>query len=341
MAAARLASLTAERKPRRRWPLAAGALALAAAAAVGVVIAGQGGTAGSAAAAPASLFRLDPGTGRIVGVAHDRELGCPCRPNLFAVDGTLWERIGPVGQTLAIRSLKTGRLRRTLPIPAATAGFTIGYGAIWVVVPTPQNFRLAAVGTVERLDELSGRVIEKVSIPADLGNGTIAAGNGAVWVLDQDGVLWRLDPATGHVSGHYETNALETSVLVPAAGYEWIGERLNHEVLRYDPRTLQAKTFHFAEQAWQLIGVDSPKTRSIWLLDAQGGTITSIDPKTGQPGQPIGLTGTAEPGGGRTRQHLGRRRRRRRRSDLSRNGRAQARSGSPTGRTQRGSQSIP
>ncbi len=110
-------------------------------------------------------------------------------------------------------------------------------------------------------------------------------------MLDQDGVLWRLDPSTGHVTGHFETNALEPSVLVPAAGYEWIGERLNQELLRYDPRTHQAKTFHLAQQAWQLIGVESPKARSIWLLDAQGGTITSIDPQTGQPGQPIGLTG--------------------------------------------------
>ncbi len=294
VAAARLASLTEQRKRRRRWPLAVGALVLAAAVAIGVVIAGQVGTAGTAgtAAVPASLFRLAPGSGRVVLTTHDRQLGCPCRPNLLAVDGTLWERIGALGQTLAIRSLKTGRLLRTLPIPGGTAGFTIGYGAVWLVEPTPQNFRLAAVGTVERLDELSGRVIAKVSLPADLGNGTIAAGNGAVWVLDQDGVLWRLDPATGHVTGHYETNALETSVLVPAAGYEWIGERLNHELLRYDPRTHQAKTFHIAEQAWQLIGVQSPKARSIWLLDAQGGTITSIDPQTGEPGQPIGLTGT-------------------------------------------------
>jgi DNA-binding beta-propeller fold protein YncE len=37
--------------------------------------------------------------------------------------------------------------------------------------------------------------------------------------------------------------------------------------------------------------VESAKARSVWLLDAQGGTITSIDPQTGHPGSPIGLTG--------------------------------------------------
>ncbi len=119
VATARLASLTAVRKQRRRWPLAAGALGLAAAAVAGVVIAGH---VGSAAAAPASLLRLDPSTGRIVAATHDRELGCPCIPNLFTVDGTLWERVGSDGQAFAIRSLKTGRLLRTLPIPVGTAG---------------------------------------------------------------------------------------------------------------------------------------------------------------------------------------------------------------------------
>jgi len=290
LAAARLSALAGERRRRRRWPVAAGVIALALAAAAGIVIAGR---VGSAAAAPASLLRFDPSTNRFVAATNDRDLGCACGipgPNLWAIDGTLWERIGSVGQRLAIRDLKTGRLLRTLPIPATGAGFTIGYGAVWIVQSRRTNFSLNTSGTVERIDELSGRVVARVSVPADLGNGTIAAGNGAVWVLDQDGVLWRIDPATSRITGHFGTNALETTRFVPAAGYEWISEVLNHEVLRYDPATHQAKTFGFAQQPWLLVGVDSPKARSVWLLDAHDDTITSIDPATGQAGQPIGLT---------------------------------------------------
>jgi class 3 adenylate cyclase/streptogramin lyase len=287
VASARLASLVAEPRRRRRWPLVAGAVGLAAAAAVlGVTLIGRIG----GSAAPASLLRLDPGTGRIVAVTHDRNLGCPCTPNLFAVDGTLWQRIGSDGGTLAIRSLKTGALLRTLPIPPGAAGFTIGYGGVWFVEPNRYG-NGPVVGTVERTDELSGRVVARASISADLGNGTIAAGNGAIWVLDQDGVLWRLDPATSRVTGHFATNALETNVVVPASGYQWISERLNHEVLRYDPATHQATRFDFAQQPWHLVGVESTRARSVWLLDGQGSTITPIDLKTGRPGQPIGITG--------------------------------------------------
>jgi streptogramin lyase len=78
---------------------------------------------------------------------------------------------------------------------------------------------------------------------------------------------------------------------LPAAGFEWISERVNHDVLRYDTATRQAKRFQLPEQAWILVGVESPKARSIWLLDAQNSTITRIDPQSGEPGSPIGLTG--------------------------------------------------
>jgi hypothetical protein len=78
---------------------------------------------------------------------------------------------------------------------------------------------------------------------------------------------------------------------VPAAGHEWICECVDHDVLRYDARTRTAKTFHFAEQPWHLVGVDSARARTVWLLDGEGDTITSVDPQTGQVGQSLGLAG--------------------------------------------------
>jgi class 3 adenylate cyclase/sugar lactone lactonase YvrE len=294
VAAARLAALTAVRPRRRRWPLAAGALVLVAAATVGVVLATHGGRAAiPPVAVPASLLRLDASTGRIVATTRDRTLGCACGsriPNLWAVDGTLWERTS--GHTIAIRSLDTGRLLRTIPIPVDVEGFAIGYGAVWFVDPGLITSTTAnPVGTVERIDELSGRVVATVKIPGNLGNGTIVAGNGAIWVLDQNGVLWRVNPATSRITGQFQTKAPETGDLVAAAGYEWIGERLNYGVLRYDPSTRRATTFHFGEQPWHLLPVESAHSRSLWLLDQQDDTITSVNPETGEPGHPIGLTG--------------------------------------------------
>jgi hypothetical protein len=47
---------------------------------------------------------------------HDAQLACGCGPSLWAVDGTLWERTGADGRTIAIRSLTSGKLLRTLAL---------------------------------------------------------------------------------------------------------------------------------------------------------------------------------------------------------------------------------
>jgi len=91
VAAERLAELVRGRHGRRRWPLIAGAVAGAAAVAiVGIAAFGGIGRAG----ATASLLRIDPNSNRVVATVHDAQIGCGCGANLWAVDGTLWERGG-------------------------------------------------------------------------------------------------------------------------------------------------------------------------------------------------------------------------------------------------------
>jgi class 3 adenylate cyclase len=288
VAAARLASVTSHSRRLRGRPLAAGALALVVAAVAGVEIASH---VGRAASGPPAMLRLDPAANRVASSVHDARLGCPCGPNLWAVNGTLWERTGPDGKSVSIRALRSGRLLRTFPLPISTAGFAVGFGAIWLDEPGIATNTTDPIGRIVRVDELSGRVLARIPVPGDLRNGTIAIGSSVVWVLDQDGTLFRIDPGTDRINGRFATGALETTILVPASGYEWICECINHDLLRYDAATRTAKTFHFAEQPWHLVGVDGPRSRTVWLLDGQGNTLTSVDPETGQPGQPIGLTG--------------------------------------------------
>jgi class 3 adenylate cyclase/DNA-binding beta-propeller fold protein YncE len=288
VAAERLAGVTGARR-RWRWRSVAAAAVALAAVIVGVVIA----TGGGASPAKASLLRLNPATGRVTSVVRDGPLGCSCGANLWAVDGTLWEQTGAQGDDISIRSLGTGKVLGTIALPVGSFDFTIGLGAVWiaresVIFSGPNAGRQQ--NTVERLDELSHRIVAKIPIPVS-DNATIATGNGAVWVLDSNGTLLRIDPTANRVTGRFDTGAIETGILVPAAGYEWICECVHHQVLRYDARTRTAKAFHYQEQPWHLVGVDSPARRTVWLLDEQGATITRLNVHTGQAGQPLGLTG--------------------------------------------------
>jgi class 3 adenylate cyclase/DNA-binding beta-propeller fold protein YncE len=294
VAAERIASLAAPQR-RRRVCLGVAAAVLIAAAVAGGILALSGP---SKPAGKITLLQLDPHTGRIVRTIRDGTLGCPCGANLFAVDGTLWERSGPNGNGIAVRNMSTGRTQRVTQAPAGSIDGAVGFGSIWLYRSLFKAGAATRINLVQRLDELSGRVIATTRLIVSINSGsstdsgTIAVGNGAVWVLQADGTLNRIDPVTNKLTGRFPTNAIETQILLPAGGYEWICECVDHEVLRYDARTRTGKTFHFSEQPWHLVEIKTGRDTTLWLMDEQGATLTQIDPRTGKPKQPLGLNGT-------------------------------------------------
>jgi class 3 adenylate cyclase len=293
VAAERIASLAAPRR-RRRLYLAVAAAVIASAAAIGGILAIRGS---STPAGKITLLQLDPHTGHIVRTIRDGTLGCPCGANLFAVDGTLWERAGRNGNEIAVRDMTTGRIQRVTQAPVGSLDGAVGYGSIWLLRSLVKSGSPTPINVVQRRDELSGRVIATIRLTVSINSGgpdsgTIAVGNNAVWALQADGTLNRIDPVTNKLTGRFRTNAIETQILLPTGGYEWICECLRHEVLRYDARTRTGTTFHFPEQPWHLVEIKTGRADTLWLMDEQGATLTEIDPRTGKPKQPLGLNGT-------------------------------------------------
>ena len=295
VASERIANLAPPRRRRRTYIAAAAAAVVVAAAVVGVLLA-IGGS--STPRGQITLLQLDPQSGHVVRTIRDGTLGCPCGANLFADDGTLWERGGREGNLIVVRDMSSGLTQRVRAAPEGSIDGAVGFGSIWLL-RTDLNFKTgASYDVVQRLDELSGRVIAKVRLTSaingggSIDNGTIAIGNGAVWALQGDGTLDRIDPATNKLTGRFATHAQETQILLPTDGYEWICECLTHQVLRYDARTRTAKTFHFSEQPWHLVEIEAGGRSTLWLMDEQGATLTEIDATTGRPKQPLGLNGT-------------------------------------------------
>ena len=194
--------------------------------------------------------------------------------------------------------MTTGRTQRVTQAPAGSIDGAVGFGSIWLLRTLHKAGAATPITTVQRLDELSGRVtatiplIELINSGSSVDSGTIAVGNGAVWALQADGTLNRIDPLTNKLTGRFQTNTIETEILLPTGGYEWICECRDHEVLRYDARTRTGKTFHFPEQPWHLVEINTRHSPTLWLMDEQGATLTEIDPRNGKPKQPLGLNGT-------------------------------------------------
>jgi class 3 adenylate cyclase/streptogramin lyase len=293
-AASRLALLAPQENRRRiRLALAAAGIAIVAAGVAVPLLAFGGGT--SKAAAPISLVRLDGHTGRIAAVSRDADVSRGHWANLWSVDGTLWQLVGRQNQRLVERNIRTGRAVRTLPLgqDACSCRVAFGFGSVWLLrssVIESGRFAGEFRASVSRIDELSGRRLKTIVLSGNVDPGTIATGNGAVWVLESGGTLLRINPVSNRVTGAYETGAVETTTLVPLAGYEWICECIVNSVRRFDPRTRSARRFPIPAQAY-LIGVDASRGRTLWLLDPQHATLTSMDPSTGKTESPLGLSG--------------------------------------------------
>jgi len=293
-AADRLALVVpAKASPRVRLTLLAAAAVVVAAAVAVPLFAFRGG--GAKAAEPVSLLRLDARTRQVNTIVRGRPLGVGQWGNLWSVDGTLWQYVGQRNARLVARNLRTGDVGHAIALPPnfCPCRVAFGFGSVWLlesyyVLSGPEAG--AARARVERLDELSGRRLRKIGFDGYVQSGTIATGNGAVWVLESDGKLLRIDPLTNRITRSYETNAIETQTLIPLAGYEWICECINNTVRRFDGRTGRSRTFKIPEQAY-LVGVESLHGETLWLLDPKGATLTAMDPSSGETEPPLGLSG--------------------------------------------------
>ncbi|HJQ51037.1 MAG TPA: adenylate/guanylate cyclase domain-containing protein [Gaiellaceae bacterium] len=278
-AAARLALIGASKR-RRPIRLALAVAALVVAAGVAVPLLAFGGGKGT----PIGLIRLDGHTGHISQLERDT-LSRGNWNNLASAGGTLWQYVGQKHRLLA-RDARSGRINYSFPIKIECAcQVDVGFGSIWLLADRVVD--AADVATLSRVNDASGRVVKRIKLPGTTAGGTVATGNGAVWVLEDGGELFRIDPLTNRIIRTYETHAVETNTLVPLAGYDWICECVVNKILRFDPRNGHSKTYSIAAQAF-LVGINSS---TLWLLDPQNSTLTAVDPSTGQAQPPLGLEG--------------------------------------------------
>jgi hypothetical protein len=278
-AAARLALIGASGR-RRPIRLALTAAALVVAAAIAVPLLAFGGGKGT----PIGLIRLDGHTGHISQIEHDT-LSRGNWNNLASAGGTLWQYVGQTHRLLA-RDARLGRINYSFPIKIECAcQVAVGFGSIWLLAERVVNGGDVAV--LSRVNDASGRVVKRIELPGTSVGGTVATGNGAVWVLENGGKLFRIDPLTNRIRRTYETHAVETNTLIPLAGYDWICECVVNKILRFDPRNGRSKTYSIAAKAF-LVGIDSS---TLWLLDPENSTLTAVDPTTGHEQPPLGLEG--------------------------------------------------
>jgi YVTN family beta-propeller protein len=280
---------------RNRVPIAiAGALILGAAIAVPVVLTGDDTRAISVA--PNSVAVIDPTTNRIVA---DVPVGNA--PSSIAVgEGAVWV-LNADDHTVSKIDSESLRVVKTFSTATESTDLDVGEGSVWVgdgvpaasseffgtIVPVGlSRVEPGSAVTTDRIELLRGGTSDVHLIGRSPGERQIAVGAGAVWALDGEGTVWRLDPDTGQVLAGIERLGARSL----AADERGLWVVTDAGVARIDPeRDAVAEEFELTTLA--LAGI-ATGAGAVWITDPYAGMLWRVDPGP----EPITRTVAVGPG---------------------------------------------
>ena len=265
------AAEVAHRPPlwRRLRVLAVAAAVLLLAVIVAAVLATRDSGGGLSGVRANHVGVVDPGTNAIVS-----EVPVGIRPGPIAAgEGSIWvgnlddrtlTKIDPTEQAAA----GTVTLDDRTP-----TGIAVGLGAVWVA----HGLR----GQLSRVDPQFGRVTQSIDVAGTAfgsPNGSVAVGEGSVWVVFGDSTMARVDGA-GELLGKTLAGSQPAGVVV-APGSVWVSNSGDATVQRFNPAT-------FEQGAVREYGVGRRPTGiaygegAIWVANTSDDSITRIDPAAG------------------------------------------------------------
>ncbi len=264
------------RAPRRAALLIGlgGVLLACAAVAAGIVALAAGGGGDDVNAAASGVAAIDPGTGRVAWLTET--LTAPS--NVAVGEGAVWV-LNTEDRTISRIDPKTKKLVRRFEIGGVPSDIAAGAGALWV--GNGGGAENNATVSISRVDPHSDRITRTVRLP-DTGSGSawptvgfpgIAVGAGAVWAINPDQTISRIDPKTGLTVA--TVNARASTIAAGDAGV-WFVDADRSAVTRIDPRTNRVgQTIPVGANL--LLGV-AVGAGSVWATGENEGLVWRIDP---------------------------------------------------------------
>jgi len=314
----------------RRLLLSGAALVAAAGIAVAVVALTGGESSALATPAPNSVVEVDTGNNKPVA-----QVAVGSNPTALAIgQGAVWA-LNADDQTISGIDLKTKALK-TFSVGTTPTDLAVGEGSVWVgngEVNPRAVFIGPILSSVSRVEPDTFAVLGTSKLPANGTEGgvqgdSLVAAPEAIWAINPDRTISRLDPRSGKIVARVQTEVAEIAagpngVLwglkpPPDAGLVRVDPRTNKVtatiriasdglsdvavggdavwvsdaaglVWRIDPgRRSRQRTVAVAE------GVDSLAfgSGSVWAANPIAGTVTRIDPTTNLVSKTIAIAGT-------------------------------------------------
>jgi class 3 adenylate cyclase/streptogramin lyase len=269
---------------RRRGLVGAVALIMVVVAVTALVLSTGGGTQARprrpAAAVTISLLSIDPVNNHVHAAAKDESFAHHRSGVLWAVNGALWQA---TDNGIVRRDTTSGTVTQTISL----AGWKVaafGFGSLWVGT--------ADASTLLKFDPVSGHLQHTERLLAGGRPAVVAAGTDAMWMVDDRGLAYRIDPLTGKTTRTISSGATSPGAVVPMHAGVFVCDCINGDVIEVSANARRVLRHLALPQHGYLIKVSSVAGgNSAYLVDSVAATLTPIDAKTGARGRPVGIGG--------------------------------------------------
>jgi ABC-type branched-subunit amino acid transport system substrate-binding protein/tetratricopeptide (TPR) repeat protein/streptogramin lyase len=306
-------------------------VALVAAAGIAIAVVTLTGGEGSALATPApnSVVEIDPGRNKPVA-----QVAVGSNPTALAVgQGAVWA-LNADDQTISRIDRKT-KGQKTFSVGTTPTDLAVGQGSVWIgngVVSPTSGDPQPILSSVSRVDPDTFSVLGTSKLPAkgagQRSDDSLVVGKGAIWAINPDLTISRLDPQNGKVVARVQTSVVEIAAgpdgvlwglkpppetglvrvsprsnavtatirigsdglsdIAVGAGAVWVSDAKGF-VWRIDPgRRATQRTIAVAR------GVDALAfaSGSLWAVNPLEGTLSRIDPSTNEVSKTVRIRGT-------------------------------------------------
>lgn len=172
-----------------------------------------------------TLSRIDPGTNAVVAEVRV-EPGCM---GMAFAENALWLACPSLGKVIRIDP-KTNLATKRIEVAAKPIAIAAGEGSIWVLCQTD--------GKVARIDPKTDKVTTTIELGIPNAEGSIAFGEGSLWVSTAGFPISRIHPGTDKVVQQFTGKG--GGWLQVGLKSVWLSEKKSGKVIRFDPKRIAA-----------------------------------------------------------------------------------------------------
>lgn len=182
---------------------------------------------------------------------------------LAIADGAVWTA---AGRGIVQLDPVTGEAGPTIQILGICLAFDVGFDSLWVGACDDP--------AIWRIDPTDGTVLGTIPLSVDgiQEEGSVAAGEGGVWVVSTSNELIKIDPATNEVVGSWPLPSGAAAVRA-GLGSLWVTVSTADQVLRIDPTdpTSQTPIDVGSFPRFLAVGEDA-----VWVMNQRDGSVTRV-----------------------------------------------------------------